>query len=420
MRMIEKFKNLLTQHPDLRPYLIKICRRYRKKGVLAGMMKLGQGLATRELEGLHSMFGMQAMTISKTDEVHVSFDRFFAHMSPVMVTKWITDLHSCLDLPLSSIDHEKRLHRQETELFLERLRIAFPELKGVHQALEKKSDSVNRLIASGRDIQNSYFRAAEITRFLRKNREVITFSELGARFCTNSKALRNTALSKLIESWLVIMENSDAACPVGKGQKTVWDRHHVVSDRLSVQATLFGPLIYEKNNLKYDWIYNLWRAGEPATLSLSNIAGIDHMYAADDAEVSGRLITCENEAPFGRMVRERQPGIVLYTSGFPNDAVLSLYRLMAPVADRCLHWGDSDLAGLQIAAMLHAVHPLKLWRCDLANLQAHRDCLIPAPEEQKKRITRFLANQPQFPFAAELKFTLKHGWLEQESRLGKG
>ncbi len=414
--MIEKFDKLLIQHPDLRPFLVKICQRYRKRGALTGMLKLGQNLGHNELEALHTMFGMQALIISGSEEVRISFDLFFKGMAPVAVEEWIEGLHLCLDLPRGDEIHERHLNRQSVELILARLRLAFPELDAVHQGLEEKSDSSSRLLSSGRDVQDSYFKAAAITSFLIQNREIVTFSELGARFCNDSKSLRNTELSRLVESWLLAMENGDGLWL--DGDRTVWDRHHVVRDRLSVQATVFGPLLYEKNNQTFDWIYNLWRAGEPATLSWANISGINRIFAAKEAWAGRELITCENETPFGRMIRQRRPEVLLYTCGFPNNAVLSIYEHIAPWADPCRHWGDSDLAGLRIAAMLHAVHPLRLWRCDSASLHKHRNCLIALSEGQKSQVDQFLAQHPEFPFGAELRFTLEYGWLEQESWFG--
>ncbi len=43
--------------------------------------------------------------------------------------------------------------------------------------------------------------------------------------------------------------------------------------------------------------------------------------------------------------------------------------------------------------------------------------MIALSEEQERRIENFLNKQPDFLFAKELRFTLKHGWLEQESWL---
>ncbi len=407
------FQELLTQHPDLRRFLVKICQRCRKRGALTGMMKLGQRLNRKELAALRALFGMQALSVTRSDEVRVSFDRYFKEMNPALVEEWIDGLHLCLDLPRGDAAGEQYHKRREVELVLERLRLAFPELTALHHALAAETGSVGRFFSCNRETQANYFKAAAITRFLLTNREPVTFSDLGARFCNDSKALRNTELSRLVAAWLLVMEQEQGSWP--DAEDTVWDRHHVVRDRLSVQATVFGPLLYEKNNHTHDWIYKLWRAGEPATLSWANIAGIDRMFAAAADWPGNELITCENETPFGRMVRERRPGIIIYTCGFPNDAVLSLYRHIAPQAGSRRHWGDSDLAGLRIAAMLHAVHSLRLWRCDLANLQKQRNHMIALPEEQKKRIEQFLANHPGFPFSAELCFTLEHGWLEQES-----
>lgn len=413
--MVEKFEKLLILYPHLRPFLLKICRRCRNKGVLIGGMKLGQNLDSEDLEALHAVFGMQALNISKSGEVRISFNKFFKGMAFVVVEEWIDALHHCLDLPRLDAAREVSLNRERFELILERLRIAYPELDAVHQSLKIEKGSTRFLEVGGIDIQAHFFKAAEITRFLKENSDIVTFSDLGARFCNDSKALRDTELGRLVESWLSIMENADGL-GLDAGQ-TIWDRYHVFRDRLSVQATVFGPLVYEKNNQSYDWIYKLWQAGESATLSWGNIVDIDRMVVVENVCSGAGLITCENEAPCGRMIRERRTGILLYTSGFPNDAVMSLYRFIAPLVSSCRHWGDSDLAGLQIAAMLNDAHPLKLWRCNFADLDKHRNRLIALSEEQKCRIDNYLAKWPDFVFANELRFTLEHGWLEQESWL---
>jgi hypothetical protein len=142
------------------------------------------------------------------------------------------------------------------------------------------------------------------------------------------------------------------------------------------------------------------------------------MYFAPEVNRTPVLLTCENETPFGRMIREKRPEALLYTRGFPNDAVRAVYALLATQAACCRHWGDSDLAGLQIAAILHRLYPLQLWRCDRKSLgrQKDRQLLIPLTDEQKGKVERFISKQPNFIFLEELCFTLNNGWLEQESR----
>lgn len=129
------------------------------------------------------------------------------------------------------------------------------------------------------------------------------------------------------------------------------------------------------------------------------------------------MLSSENESPFRRLQHEGFAGVLVYSRGFPNAAVLRLWALLgASVPERdFLHWGDSDLAGMRIASMLHAVRPLRLHRCRREDLAANRASLRPLGEAEKEAISRFLEGHPEFHFRGELEFTRGAGWLEQES-----
>ncbi len=408
--------DLLHNQPDLRLIMEKVCHRYAARLDLTGTMKVGQNLQRRTIHTLQATFSLDSIQITKKGEVRILFDRFFGSGNDLEKQPWIDSLHDSLGIPKGDKKAEAQQIADSAAALLDRLKLCQPSLVAVHKYLHANfKDVCNRIARRAEDdVETMYLQAGDIVAYLLKNQKITTFSDIGARFCNNSKSLRNTELTSLVRNWMAVME--DNGIEVERDSDEIWQRYHVVKDRLAVQAVIYGPLVYEKNSVQYDWIFQLWQAGEPAVLTWQNIVDIDRIEIIESSRSHcNTLQTCENEAPFTQLIRENSKDVLLYTNGFPSDSVMALYRLLAPAMTSCKHWGDSDLAGLQIAAMLHKVFPLELWRCDLLTLKRLTDSLLSLSEKQRLDTERFFTNNQDFIFYKELGFTLQNGWLEQES-----
>jgi len=388
--------DMLTDH--LRRILIKICNRFEQRGSLTGVMKLGQDLDAAKREAIENFFGLAPLIYTAKNELKLSFDRLFSGKSAA-------EIDSRLEQIYQLIERRRPVPASEKEgaatVLIDQLQLAFPHLGLVHCSLQQGKASLERKLSRHPDeVRELYFTAAGIVDFLRKNSREITLSELGARFSANSKKLRRGELKKLVEQWLRLLR------PNLPEEESVWHEFLVIRDRLTISALIFAPLIYQKNGREYDWIYQLYLAGEPALLSWFHLDGITSYRLAGGHGTEITLVSCENEAPFSQLLRESATQILLFTSGFPNRAVCRLYQHLSPLVCECRHWGDSDPAGLRIAAMLQAIHPLRLWRCDLATLMRHESKLLPLEQSQVNVGFSMLETDPEFPFATELSFAL--------------
>ena len=203
----------------------------------------------------------------------------------------------------------------------------------------------------------------------------------------------------------------DWSSDVCSSDLTILSEHGVFNNATGSKVTVFGPLVYVKHGEMYDWIARLHAAGESATLSWDNLRDIEKIELPLDTEI----ITCENETPFNHLIRERHPGLIVYTAGYPNSAVNRLIRLLPPENGPIRHWGDSDFDGFLIASMLHEIRPVRLWRCDLATLHRCCDKMRAMDDGQRSRAEALLEQRPDFVFGEELQFSMHNGWLEQES-----
>ncbi len=398
-----------TLATHIRLILVNICKRYEKRGSLSGIMKLGQDLDKTERMPIENFFGLAPLTFTAKNEIKLSFERLMSGKNKTDIDAWLARIYQLADrkrpAPVS-------LHDDAATLLLNQLQLNFPRLEPIHSFLSHNKEPLGRKLAQhSSQMRELYFTTGTIVDFLLNNDKEITLSELGARFCANSKKLRQGEQKKMVAQWLRLLRPNLSA------KEGIWEEFLVIRDRLTITALIFAPLIYSKDGREYDWINQLYLAGEPAVASWFHLEGITSCRLVEENREKDTLLTCENEAPFSQLLREKTDNILLFTSGFPNRAVRRLYQLLAPLASNCRHWGDSDPAGLRIAAILHSIHPLKLWRCDLATLQLHKAKLLPLARNQASAASTILSTDPNFPFASELAYTLKHGWLEQESWL---
>jgi hypothetical protein len=389
--------------------LTMVGRRYQKRGKLSGVMKVGTSLSHVQVQQLHNFFGIEPIRINTKDEVRVNFDIMLKN-APEPV--WIERICSHLGYSLKPINHTKTEEIAKT--LFSRLHIAFPNLDKLLRHLQNFPDDLNRMLSnnSEQELTNSCFQVAETLVFLLNNNSPITISELGARFFENSKKLRQGELRSLLLRWLNLY------CPdldIVEDEEQIWTNYHVYHDRLTVNAVIYGPIVYTKNGKEFDWILTLYQQGEAATVSWANLQGIETMRWQGCEASPPALICCENEAPFSQLIRRRASDAILFTSGFPGSAVRKIYELLAPQASSCFHWGDTDPNGLRIAAILNSIYSLQLYRCNVEVLQCHRDRLLPLTVKQKQTAEAILLNNQRFPFTNELAFTLENGWLEQES-----
>ena len=238
--------------------------------------------------------------------------------------------------------------------------------------------------------------------FLLNGPEPAAPAEIGARLFRDSKRLKNTALL----SWCcrLIRQVSGSELP----DPLLLEHFGMTANPTASTVTVFGPLRYQTGGRTLNWIQTLYEMGQSATLSWDNLRSVDRV------ESPRPVLTIENESTFNRFIRQNPDFTIVYTAGFPGKSVRRLIQSLSPDIP-LFHWGDSDPEGYEIAAVLHRIHPLRLYRCSLSDLERQIQFCRKLPENKRRRAERLLQN-PDFPFRNEIEWMLHTGlWLEQEN-----
>jgi len=401
-----RFREVLEGDPPLASYLRKIGERVADTGELRGQMKLGTRLPMMITMGLCRLLPNAAIDNRPNGDTILRLDRINA--TPADDDIWMAALLDVLGF--KAVDPgEARQAMKEVAVILDRCRLSYPGLAPIWELQAEDIPNLAYTLKSKTsvDMQRELFQLAQAVDFLLSDHELLGMADFSARFFGDSKVLKTTpSILRRLEEWLLILRDEEIS---DEARQRIWSEYGVAENLTAIKVTLFGPLVYYKQNERFDWIAQLHARGESATLSLDNLREIDAIELPADTPV----ITCENETPFGTLVREGIPGLLTYTAGYPNSAVRRILQLL-PAGTTIQHWGDSDLDGLRIPAIIHQIHPTLLWRCVLADLQQHKNALLPLAPSRQRQATEYLQNHPNFPYAEELKFTIQNGWLEQE------
>ncbi|MEO6097793.1 MAG: DUF2399 domain-containing protein [Fibrobacteria bacterium] len=414
----EIFRRYLLRYPRIEPCLRRLCLGISRREDLRGTVGLGSSFARGEdYEPLLELFGRPALSLSRKGDMRLSLERVSPASGQETRGAWSRALHLALGLPAVNLSLRKKEAAAACATLLDRFRLVYPDLALIHADLRERSEYWTRSLLTGNAeaLKAFWFRAADITRFLTANREAMTLADLGARMCGDSKSLKTGKLLGLVVEWLLLLEGGVTGKDAPADKWQILARYHVVENPSAIKVTLFGPVVLWKGGQRLDFVHQFWSQGESATLSWENLSGVERL-EIPWPESSGSALSCENESPFRRLKQDGYSGVLVYSQGFPNAAVLRIWELLgrAGSVGTFLHWGDSDLAGLRIAAILNKVQALRLFRCDHRELRRHAPFLKPLGMAEKAAAVRFLEAHPDFPFSAELEFTAEFGWLEQE------
>ena len=286
-----------------------------------------------------------------------------------------------------------------------RLRLLHPGERALVDALEE-SGVLRAFIGTDRDREDDALKLFDACLRLR-DAPGITLSQLGSDCFNDSKALRGGALRGQLERMLqVVFDQPDLS------SAELLAHCGVIDNPYTSHAIVFAPFTFHMGAAgAFDFPRALFAAGQAAVLPWETIQRIGRITL--DAPL--RLVTSENAAPFLDWVRAGVPAV--YTEGYPNGAVRGLLRHFAAAGATAEHAGDSDLDGYRIAEQIGRSIPVTglLPRGGVAHLP-HK----PLDEAQRARIENYIARHPGFPYLEELRHTLAHGWVEQETAGGAG
>lgn len=293
-----------------------------------------------------------------------------------------------------------------------RLKLLVPEAEEALDLLAER-DEVSRFVADGENAKDwmRLFRHVVEKRLLVSESRAVTLSQLGSNCLNDSKKLRSGALRRQLAQILGVFCDMDPS-----DEKALFARFGIIDNPYTSAVTLFAPVSFvNAAGTVFDFPYRLFREGLACQLPLETINTIARLEWCGKSKPL--VTTSENAAPFAGMVGRKIPCV--YTEGYPNYCVRVLLFALSEIGVECVHEGDADLDGFNIAHEVALTIPTK--RIVAADALAIAEKLdppvgIPLTEAQRLRAESFLDCNPHCLFADEIQRMLDWGrWIEQES-----
>ena len=293
-----------------------------------------------------------------------------------------------------------------------RIKLLVPEAEEAIDLLSQR-DEVARFVADGQNGKDwmRLFRYMLEERILRDDSSAITLSQLGSDCFNDSKKLRTGPLRRQLVHMLSIFADHDP-----NDERAVFGHFGIIDNPYTTFVTAFIPIAFVTTESKqFEFPRRLFEEGLACQLPLETVGRI--IGVGWDRSVPMTVTTCENAAPFARMVERRMPCI--YTEGYPNWSVKRLLSGLSIAGVKCIHEGDADLDGFNIAHEVSMFIDVKRVVATDA-LEIARNVFpspgIPLTDEQRSRAESFLVCNPHCAYADSIRLMLDWGhWIEQES-----
>lgn len=290
--------------------------------------------------------------------------------------------------------------------FLQRLKWKIPEGQNVIDDLAQTPEVTRYLSDADRRAgwERLFTCAWKLTRH--PDGEYKTLSQLGSDWFNDSKILRSGPLRRQLVWILAAISELPP-----DNEREVLATVFIEDNPYTSNVTVFAPFAFTTvEGAYFDFPLRMFEAGLVCQFPAETALAIDRIHWHGEAKT---IATSENAAPLVAFRQERVP--VLYTEGYPNLAVLKLMVDLAAAGIVAEHWGDADLDGLKIAALVEGNMPGSriVAREILENPKGVKG--IALTDAQAARIDRFLARHPDFAHADSVRRIRERGcWYEQE------
>ena len=390
-----EMETAMARASDVRPVLRKLADKVARGVALPSRFSVGElgYAAQRELEGLLGVVG------KRTPDGRVSFQ--------------LTDELRKPSVWQGAIDYFGLTGKDDTEGedVFGRLKLLLPETAEALDLLAGRDD-VSHFVADRENAKDwmRLFRHVVEKRLLRDNMSAITLSQLGSDCFGDSKKLRTGALRRQLAQILGVFGDMDPA-----DEKAVFARFGIIDNPYTTHVTLFVPVALRlKSGKTIDFPVEMFDEGFACQLPLETINSLADV--GWDKSYPPVITTCENAAPFLDFVQCGIPCV--YTEGYPNCAVRKMLAFLHECGVGCIHAGDADLDGFNIAHEVDMSIPVEHLVADEVLDMVRRkglDCGASLTGEQRRRAESFLNCNPHCTYAGSIRKMLDLGrWIEQE------